>query len=231
MTSGFELIISCTWQGSLYHCTKNVHATWCFYTVSVHDASTRYLVSTRYLAWTSPPGWCPTSCAGTAASASVACHDCDFAGQGRPMALATGTGTQGWLCQASCQCHACCRPVPMHYIQVITQVQTQTIHLLFDSIRPVAQLKLWAGWSMKTFHVQQLKPFTKRFFDARECRPSHKLSFLEMYYKFCCRCFGLLYSEWLSILGGFFQFIHLLDVEICTINSSIILVHTFAHNH
>ncbi len=50
-------------------------STWCFYTVS-----------TRYLGCMSPPGWCWTSCAGPAASASVAGHDCDVAGPGRLLA-------------------------------------------------------------------------------------------------------------------------------------------------
>jgi hypothetical protein len=36
-------------------------------------------------------------------------------------------------------------PVSMHYIQVFIQVQNQTMHLLFDAILPVAQLKIWAS--------------------------------------------------------------------------------------
>jgi hypothetical protein len=64
-----------------------------------------------------------------------------------PLALELKAGSARLL--ASAMLAALRLPVPMHYISDVTQVQTQTIHLLFDAIRLVAQLKLWAGRSIK----------------------------------------------------------------------------------
>ncbi len=190
-------MISCTLQGSLYHCTTSIHATWCsYYTLSVHDASTRYLrgicVAYHLRAGVGRPAGVLQR---PPQSQAMTVTRCCRPGQ------ATGTSHWHWnsrLALPGFLPAPCLLPASAHELYPSRYSSSDSDHTL-----AISRHSIWASWSIKNFQAT-IKTLHEKVFstlgNANQVISSHSWKGMTC---FAVQCFGLLYSDWLSILRRF----------------------------